>query len=299
MNYDKVYTLENIENINFSSYDFRLSDDVVSIINTLETKVSSPSYSRTPNFKKKKFDSEWGSIRNFKVTKILDVKSCMDELFNQLRESLNKLTKDNFDNNSKKIIDKISEFDVNSENITQICNLIFDTSSKNGFYSEVYANLCKKLIEKYPIMNLIIKDEFEKYKVMFDNINYVDPNVDYDEFCKNNKENETRMSIGKFFTNLMNNNIISYEKIYELVLTLQNNLYNNQNDIDERKKNDMYVENISNIIQVGHEKLKQHPNWELIYKKIEYLSNIDTKKHKGISSKCVFTYMDILEYLNK
>jgi len=299
MDYDKIYTLENIENIIFSSYNFRLSEDVVNIINTLETKVSSPNYSRTPNFKKKKFNSHWENIRNFKVTKILDVKTSMDEVFNQLRDLLNKLTKNNFDINSNKIIEKINEFNVNGENINQICNLIFNTSSKNGFYSEVYANLCKKIIEKYPIMKLIIKNEFEKYKVMFDNINYVDPNVDYDEFCKNNKENEIRMSIGKFFTNLMNNNIISCEQIYDLVLSLQNILYNNQNNLDERKKNDMYIENISNIILIGDEKLKQHPKWDLIYKKIEYLSTIDNKKHKGISSKCVFTYMDILEYLNK
>ena len=74
-------------------------------------------------------------------------------------------------------------------------------------------------------------------------------------------------------------------------------IYNNQNDSEQKKINDIYVENIFNIIQVGYKKLKIHDSWDSFYKKMETLSNVDRKLHKGISNKCIFTYLDILDYL--
>ena len=293
----KVYTLEDIENIIFSNYSFKLDNTIKDIVNNLEKKVSAPNYVKTPNFKKRHNEFHWSNIRNFKVKKIIETKDKLDEVFNSLREMLNKLTNDNFESTSEKIIDLLKKYDMNDENKEKICNLIFDTSSRNGFYSEVYANLCNLLVENIEELSATIKVQFDNYKEIFDSITYVNPDENYDEFCLNNKKNDMRISVGKFFTNLMNHEIISEDNMFNLLTKLQNTLYNNQNDSEKKKINDIYVENIFNILKVGYNKFKTHDTWSSFYEKVGYLSSINNKEHRGISNKCIFTYMDIVDYL--
>lgn len=290
-------TLQTIENIMFSSISFKLSDDVIKIIDNLEKQVGCPSYIKTPIFKKKNTDNQWGSIRNFRVTQIVENNSCMDDITNKLRSQLNKLTNETFDKTSSHIIDIIKPTDNDNVIRRHLCKLIFETSSQNGFYSEVYARLCKVLIEEFDTMKHLIDKEYENFKDIYNNINYVKSEEDYDLFCKNNKINESRISIGKFFVHLMNLDIIDINIIMDLVEQLQNIIYNNQNDNEQKKINDIYVENIFNIIQVGYKRLKYHTSWESFYKRMVVLSNIDRKLHNGISNKCIFTYLDILDYL--
>lgn len=297
MNCLKIYSLQDIENIIFSDYSFKLNQKVNDVIDNLEKKVSAPNYVKTPNFKKRQNEFQWSSIRNFKVTKIIETKDKMDEIFNSLREMLNKLTCDNFESTSVKIIDLLKTYEMTDENKDKICSLIFDTSSKNGFYSDVYANLCNILVENIEELSSMIQSQFDKYKEIFDNITYINPDENYDEFCLNNKKNDMRISVGKFFTNLMNHNIIPRDSMFDLLNKLQNTLYNNQNDIEEKKINDIYVENIFNILKVGYKNFKTHDSWETFYEKVQYLSSINNKNHKGISNKCIFTYMDIIDYL--
>lgn len=289
--------LQTIENIIFSNFSFSLSNAVIDKINNLEKQVGSPSYNKTPNFKKKYNDNHWSSIRNFKVTKIVENNSSSDEITNKLRTQLNKLTSDNFDKTSVQIVE-IVESTNNDELIReQLCKLIFETSSQNGFYSKVYARLCKLLIEKFDTMKEQLESQYKSFKNIYNCVTYVDPEEDYDLFCKNNKICESRLSIGKFFVHLMNLDLICCNIIMELMEQLQNMIYNNQNDIEQKKINDIYAENIFNIIQIGYEKLKAHHSWSSFYNKMEILSNIDRKLHKGISNKCIFTYLDILDYL--
>ena len=107
-----------------------------------------------------------------------------------------------------------------------------------------------------------------------------------------------RISVGKFFTNLMNHDIIPCDNMFDLLTKLQTTLYNNQNDVEEKKTNDIYVDNIFNMLKVGYNKFKTHDGWNSFYEKVKYLSSInDNKKYKGISNKCIFTYMDIIDYL--
>lgn len=290
-------SLQTIENIIFSNFSYSLSNDIIEKINKLEKQVGSPSYSKTPNFKKKYNDNQWSSIRNFKVTKIVENNSSSDEITNKLRTQLNKLTSENFDKTSVNIVEIVESTNNNDLIREQLCKLIFETSSQNGFYSEVYARLCKVLIEKFDTMKEQLKSQYDNFKDIYNDVIYVDPEEDYDLFCKNNKICESRLSIGKFFVHLMNLDLIDCNVIMGLMEQLQNIIYNNQNDSEQKKINDIYVENIFNIIQVGYKKLKIHDSWDSFYKKMETLSNVDRKLHKGISNKCIFTYLDILDYL--
>ena len=58
----------------FETYEEKLPDKIVDIINNLAQLVGAPSYVKTPNFKEKqrnkRMKTDWALIRNFKVTKI-------------------------------------------------------------------------------------------------------------------------------------------------------------------------------------------------------------------------------------
>jgi hypothetical protein len=51
---------------------------------------------------------------------------------------------------------------------------------------------------------------------LFNCIEYVDSEKDYDKFCKINKDNERRKALSLFFVNLTSNGIISENKLKEM-----------------------------------------------------------------------------------
>ena len=93
----------------------------------------------------------------------------------------------------------------------------FEIASTNRFYSKLYADLYADLISKFEIMREVFNNSFDKFLEMFTTIEYVDPNVDYDKFCKINSDNEKRKALSAFFVNLMINQIIPDEKIIILL----------------------------------------------------------------------------------
>ena len=66
---------------------------------------------------------------------------------------------------------------------------------------------------------LVVDDEksISEFLELFNNIQYVDPNVDYNLFCKINVDNEKRQSLSLFFVNLMINGVIKKERILSII----------------------------------------------------------------------------------
>ena len=234
------YNLQDFANITFNSFDFSLPDETIELIKSLAHQVGSPTYIKTPtfqkrdvkdinmlNFKKKKIsknmEEDWDSIRSFQTTKI-EQKVGIDVQVDLIRSYLNKLTDKNFMELKNKIIeilDALMEDDsVENEEITKIGETIFEIASNNRFYSKVYADLYSELINKYDIMRTLFENSLNTFMELFNNIEYVDANENYDKFCKINKINENRKSISAFFINLMLNSIISREVINNLIVSL-------------------------------------------------------------------------------
>ena len=55
---------------------------------------------------------------------------------------------------------------------------------------------------------------------LFDNIEWCEPQKDYDRFCEINKANDSRRAVALFFVNLMKRDLVSKERIAELVALL-------------------------------------------------------------------------------
>ena len=306
------YSLTDIEKIIFDGFDFSLPEETVNIIKELSSHVGSPTYIKTPTFKKKQntqeprkscfsktdnINEKWETVAKVHPAKP-EQKDVIHEKIDELRSAMNKLTDKNYIDYRNKIVDILDELVKNSvpdKDMLLICSIIFEIASNNRFYSKIYAELYSDLISKYSIIKTIFEESLHSFMSLFDSVEYVDSTVDYDRFCKNNKDNERRKSLSLFFLNLMKNGIISKPQIINLVKTLITQVQmfisseTTKNEVDELSENvcilfsvELFVNDTSTI------------NGMTVYELITHLAKCKPKTYPGLSSKTIFKYMDLL-----
>ena len=298
-----IYSHQDFQNIIFDGFQFSLPEETIVLINELASRVGAPTYIKTPIFKKKEVTitpptaiETWEKVRSFKTTKI-EQKKGIDSKIDMIRFHLNKITDKNYIDCHNKIVDLLNELienNITDEHLMRICVHIFDIASNNRFYSKLYADLYSDLITRFDIMKTIFNNSFNSFMELFNHVEYIDPSVNYDAFCKNNKDNECRKSLSTFILNLMNNNIISREKVINLLSQLLSQvqefifLENKKNEVDELTENiallfkaelvaDLMIGDVSfmNILQnLAKSKMKSYPS---------------------LSNKSIFKYMDLCE----
>ena len=313
------YSLAKILQIVDSNSTFELSEDVIDKINDLSNKVGAPTYNRTPIFNKLKDenkpkkkrqnnksheinDADWEAIRNFQVTQ-RDQKEGIDKLINDLRGELNKLSDKNYDKLVESIKTLLTDLNENSEfnndHKELISKLIFDTATSNKFYSSMYAKLYKELIVDY----LFIKNEFENkfstYINLFKNINYVNPDEDYNLYCKINKENESRRALSMFLVNMVKLDVLSNDY---LVTILKELIVLTRTKIKKEKckeQVDELSENIYTLLTESFKNIEDHDDFDEIMEFVEYIRTQKSKDHTSLSNKAIFKFMDMNDFINQ
>jgi len=322
------YTLNDFNNITFNGFNFVISDETIKIISELALEVGSPTYMKTPIFQKKENpmkvdsiisksnsvnykkrrgnknlevlnDEDWELMRTFQTTKIED-KTGIDIQIDIIRGFLNKMTDKNYADNKNKIIDIINNLigeNILPEDMIKVSTTIFEIASTNRYYSKIYADLYSELINNYDIMRIVFEESLNKFTLLFDNIEYIDPIEDYDKFCKINKDNEKRKALSTFFMNLMTNKIISEEKIIFITRNLLFQIYtfisqeNKKNEVDELTENIflLYKKNLYNNIEY---ELIDNMTIEEVIKK---LAHSKPKDYKSFTNKSIFKFMDMID----
>jgi hypothetical protein len=334
----KKYTLENFHNITFNGFKFDFPEDTLKIISELALEVGSPNYVKTPIFQKRvnpmktdlqkdkdyeNFkntsdlhnsnrkrrgnksmevvnDDDWETIRNFQTTKI-EQRVGVDAQIDLLRSHLNKMSDKNYNDVKNKIIDVIEKMMkeiIDNAEMTKLGTVIFEIASTNRFYSKMYADLYSDLINNFQIMEDVFQENFNNFMNLFDIIEYVEPNVDYNKFCKINKDNEKRKALAAFFINLMNNNIISKDKIISIIINLTTKVYTYINEDNKKNEVDELTENIA--ILYKKELFNGSIDYELIDNMsiseiIEKLAHSKSKNYLSLSNKSIFKFMDLIE----
>ena len=296
------YTLQQIENISFSDFKYKLPERTLKILDDIERKVGSPNYVKTPNFKKRRNnygDENWDSIRSFKTTKINEASTKEEEIILEIKKILNKMTQNTFEDNCMALIELMdsNEDILNENNMKKISNIIFTTGINNSLLGDVFAELYKVLMNKYEIMIDVFDENLQSFMKVFDNIEYVSPDEDYDRFCEINKINEKRTKLSSFFVSLMKIEVIGPETLVSVVLNLQNMIINMYKNKENRNKIDEICENMFILITKGKEQMKTSGSFSAIEKNITDFSNINKKEYPGMTNKSIFKNMDILDDL--
>ena len=319
------YSLEDFRNIRFEGFNFTLPEDTITLISNLSLEVGSPTYVKTPNFQKQDIsknvagdslinknnnrrrnktrevvnDEDWESIRNFQSTKI-EQKEGVEIKINDIKLLLNKLTDKNYAENKDKILAIMAEHNEYDE-LFKIGTTIFEIASNNKFYSKIYADLYTEIMSQFEIMKDIFEKSISEFLELFDDIQYVDPKVDYNLFCKINVDNEKRQSLSLFFVNLMINGVIKRSRILNIIKNLLTQVKtfiskeNKKNEVDELTENisilykkELFEEDDFNDAELDINGVKLNDY-------IEVLANSKVKNYLSFTNKSLFKFMDMVE----
>jgi hypothetical protein len=183
-----------------------------------------------------------------------------------------------------------------TDDINRVSTVIFEIASNNRFFSKMYAELYADLFNKYDVMKGVFENSLTQFTQLFDTIEYVESTVDYDKFCKINKDNERRKALSAFFTNLMDNNIISKERIVEITRNLLFQMYtfismeNKKNEVDELTENIALLYRPDLYATITYEPIDGMNITQLI----DMIAHSKTKDYKSLTNKALFKFMDLL-----
>jgi len=211
----------------------------------------------------------------------------------------------NYNDIKNKVIDIIENMmkdviDNDNDDMTKLGTIIFEIASTNRFYSKIYADLYAELSKRYQVMMSTFESNLSKFVELFDQIEYVDPKVDYDKFCEININNEKRKSLSSFYINLMYNGIIDKKQIMEITRNFIDKIYtfisidNKKNEVDEITENviilykkDMYEK----YSETDYEKISGYTINEVI----ERIAVSKVKDYKSLTNKSLFKFMDLVD----
>ena len=319
-----IYTIQDFDNIKWSDSTFTLPQETTDLINLLTQQVGAPTYVKTPSFsnknstinndknsyrKKKRRNEEvntpddWQSLRSFQKTEFVK-KEGIEKEIDGIRALINKLTDKTYDKIIEKLTTILDEIKDN-ENcddiyIDKIGHSIFTMATSNKFNSNVYARLANELQTKYEFMTNIVDNNINEFMKLFEDMEFVSPEVDYNKFCEMNIVNEKRRAMSLFLTNLYKNKVITLDFVFDKIISIQNMIMEEETMLNESKY--MEVNELSEnlyifLTSIPYSTLVSYSGWSQIMDNLLQIKNIDTKKFMGISPKSKFKHMDILDKL--
>lgn len=331
----RKYTLPEIHQIATNGFEFKLSPDVVEKLNYISTTLSNEVLIRNSVFnsrtitymnkntntntnstlnnfarnRKKKStrelsDEEWKATP-FKSTKI-EQKVGIDGNIDKIRLYLNKISEKTFLQMRENILAElmiIYENELSDEDNNKVCNTLYDFSSSNKFYSTIFVDLYSELITIYRLIrtHFEMKTSIENMINIYNDIQYFDPNENYDLYCDNTKVNEKRRSVTQFYVNLSKNGLVSKEKIAKVLAELLKKVLqkieepNNKNEVDELIENISILYNRDILDEINEDDDELMIEDENITDIIEKLANSKTKDYKSLTSKSIFKFMDLID----
>ena len=279
-----------------------ITDDTIKLIQDLGNKLTI--LNKANNFFEKKHSNKklstdnWNNVKNFKPTTFVK-KEGLDKNINIIRINLNKITNKNYDILSVRILDEIDIIHENNvEHFKTIKKLFIDTVCNVNIYSEIYVMLYRSIIEKYDNSLFNINDDYAILKDELLNIKVIDSNMNYDDFCKNNKNNERKRSLSLFYINLMKQELFPKEDIINLILDNQTYNFNMINAINNSDIVDEICENLFILIKNAFDYIKDDDKYSLIYNNIVSITKLKKSENNSLTTKSKFKHMDLIDLLD-
>jgi hypothetical protein len=309
-----IYTLDDFVRINKTMIDRELTSITIGMITDLAALVGAADYIKTPNFprrEKRRRNPEvinvddWEEIRKFKATEIKK-KEGVDMIIDNITQYLNKMTDKTYDEYKLEIIGKIDTLVEENEEVdldmVRVGTAIFNVASCNKFYSTMYAQLYKDLMNKYEFMYSIFEKNYLDISQEFDSIEIVLSDENYDKFCETNKKNDNRRSLCLFYINLMIKNIIEPIQILDIIKLIQKKITTLLAQDGNKHLAEEYSELLFLFVTKGY-KFINSSNEEnsseirLVMNDISFISECRKQSFPSISNKIIFRHMDILDEL--
>jgi hypothetical protein len=317
------YSIYDFQSIQDNGFVVDLPTKTIELISTLSQHVGSPTYIKTPVFNKK--DSNYnenkrkkGRFRHndttnnnsqdnqsniiFKLNTNTVKKEGIDLQVQNMRSIINKIGKGNNEelyNDLFNVINEIIGSDISKEDSDRSIRLLVDILSHTKFYTKIYTELFSILLEKYKILKDAFSGKMTDYMISYESIVEMNPDKDYDLFCKTNKENDIRKSISTFYLNLYLKNKVNKIDFYKNLKIISTKLFDDISKECNKYSNDEIIENI--CIFMSEDVVVEECKNVIISDDISihhFLNNMATgrsEKPSGLSTKALFKLMDTLK----
>ena len=279
-----------------------ITDDIIKLIQQICNKLtilnkSNNFFEKKPSNKKLSNDN-WNNVKNFKPTTFVK-KEGLDKNINIIRINLNKITNKNYDILSVRIFDEIDIiYENNVDHFNTIKKLFIDTVCNVNIYSEIYVMLYRSIIEKYDKSLFNINNDYTILKGELLNIKLIDSKMNYDDFCKNNKNNERKRNLSLFYVNLMKQELFPKEDIINLILDNQTYNFNMINAINNSDIVDEICENLFILIKNALDYIKDDDKYSIIYNNVVSITKLKKSENNSLTTKSKFKHMDLIDLLD-
>jgi len=304
----------------FYNYKSEFDDDIILLdnieqkINLIRQKISKNAKSSIQN-SFEKIDKKSKFARSWRITATVIKKKDLSELekyCNEINSCLNKLSPQNFDKISSKVIEYLENENNTSEMLKELIfytiNNIFKKAVSQPFYCPHYVKLLNILDKKFQIRDLIDK-KCADFKNVTNKASNKETNISsskenkqfeekekeesseqrkYDEFCEEIKSKKFIEGYSQFIGELFKNNMIKYETLRISILMFFDNLFE---EIDVDCKSDI-VEYLIICLCKLYTTIKSNIKEE---NKQNFLEKFSEIKEKDIIKRLKFKLMDIIE----
>jgi hypothetical protein len=253
----------------------------------------------------------------------------IDIIIQEIRICLNKMTDKNYVKQRDEIKEKMKSISVldadtdggghgeKEKEWRKVGKILFDIASTNKFFSKIYAQLYLELMEEFALFREIVDTFIEGFILKLQTIQYVDPDKDYDGYCKYTKQQDERKAMTGFLVHLAvgylavkrddNAAAKSAEmavKLCQIVAELTEKVVG----LIDKESSTNEVEEITEILflffSVGGKTLmeewKKGEKWEEgVSDKFMFLSKQKVKEHPSLSSRALFKFSDIQKIISK
>jgi hypothetical protein len=255
----------------------------------------------------------------------------IDIIIQEIRICLNKMTDKNYVKQRDEIKEKMKSISVldadtdvdggghgeKEKEWRKVGKILFDIASTNKFFSKIYAQLYLELMEEFALFREIVDTFIEGFILKLQTIQYVDPDKDYDGYCKYTKQQDERKAMTGFLVHLAvgylavkgDDNAAAKAaemavKLCQIVAELTEKVVG----LIDKESSANEVEEITEILflffSVGGKTLmeewKKGANWEEgVSDKFVFLSKQKVKEHPSLSSRALFKFSDIQKLIAK
>ena len=243
----------------------------------------------------------WKKREEFKAT-VIAKKEGYENLLGELKKFLNKLTTANYDTQVESVIETVKSIialDDDDEKIqaalTQTTEVILQVACSNKYYSALYAKLYMRLVD---IHEQFLEEKgrvCDKFLNALQEIEIVDPNVDYDRFCAVNKKNDERRAMMLYIINLYKTSGCSIAELSSVVIKIDEMIHNHVSESSFIEYTNELTEIMNIFVTNMVTEIKSNKEWVFVKDRIVDYSKYKTKDYPGMSSRTIFKYMDMVD----
>lgn len=289
-------------------YEYKLPQSFIDSILLLQSVVNIPLNSDDTNYKKgpkshKQLENMWSKDNNVSRTILEDgkpvaklkKKTGTEKDIEDIRMALNLISTRNYESQRNVVIEHVKSSD--AEVSLKVAQFIFDIASSNKFYVELYVDLYTELISESSVFEDILNDRLSVFVNTINDMKHIDPNDDYDNYCRYVSENDKRRALVTFYMHLSKKQIIDSEKIFSIIILFQSIFLEFIEKDDKVAECDEIAEIISIFVSIGKKSpcFVSNKKWGEIISNVVTVSKFKAKSYKSLSNRTVFKYLDIVD----